>query len=295
MPQQQLTEEDLKKMTPEQIKELQKQNCIFCHIISGKAQAKKVYEDDRCIAILDIYPSNPGHVLLLPKEHHALMPLIPEEDVKHLGIIAKKISHALLKSLKVPGTNIFIANGQIAGQKAPHFMIHIIPRKEKDGLHVFDIPKNKVSEADQKQIQQALKKKIDQLFGLKTTEPEDMDKKPERLEGEEETEKTEEKKEAEPDEKEKAGEAEEQEKKTEEEETERGEGQVVDAEFEEDDEQDAEEAEQSEEEETDEQDTDEDEESTEKEEPEDQEPEKGPEDDDEDKKLDLDEITKLFG
>lgn len=288
MPQQQLTEEDLKKMTPEQIRELQKQNCIFCHIISGRAQAKKVYEDEKCIAILDIYPSNPGHVLLLPKEHHALMPLIPEEDVKHLGIIAKKISHALLKALKVQGTNIFIANGQIAGQKAPHFMMHIIPRKEKDGLHVFDIPKNKVSEADQKQIQQALKKKIDQLFGLKTAEPEDMDKKPERLEGEKDkAERLEETKKSGPEEEaggQEKAEAEQTEEETEKE-TERGEGQVVDAEFEE---------EQSEDEEkTGEKETGEDEESTE-EEPEDEEP--AEEDDrDEDKKLDLDEITKLFG
>ena len=68
MPEGQLTEEDLKNMSPEEIQELQKQQCIFCHIVSGKVASRKVYEDDSVIAILDIHPANPGHVLLLPKE-----------------------------------------------------------------------------------------------------------------------------------------------------------------------------------------------------------------------------------
>ncbi|MBU0461615.1 MAG: HIT domain-containing protein [Nanoarchaeota archaeon] len=60
---QELTEEDLKNMSPEELRELQKQNCVFCHIAAGKVPAKKVYEDDRCLAILDINPANAGHVL----------------------------------------------------------------------------------------------------------------------------------------------------------------------------------------------------------------------------------------
>src|SRR3989344_253434 len=96
-----LTPEDLKNMTPEQIAELQKQNCIFCHITSGKVASKKVYEDDKCLGILDINPANPGHVLLMPKEHYAIMPLIPEDELKHLSMVAKAISNILLKVLKV--------------------------------------------------------------------------------------------------------------------------------------------------------------------------------------------------
>lgn len=60
-----LTEEDLRNMTPEQIKELQRKNCIFCHIIVGRVQSKKIYEDDKTVAILDINPANPGHILLM--------------------------------------------------------------------------------------------------------------------------------------------------------------------------------------------------------------------------------------
>ena len=69
--QQQMTEEQMKalqeklsKMSPEELKEYQKQQCIFCQIVSGKVQSKKIYEDDKCLAILDKNPANPGHVLL---------------------------------------------------------------------------------------------------------------------------------------------------------------------------------------------------------------------------------------
>jgi histidine triad (HIT) family protein len=164
---QQLTEEELKNMTPEQIAELQKQNCIFCHIVSGKVASRKVYEDDKVTAILDINPANPGHVVVLPKEHYSIMPQIPEDVLGHLFMVAKGISHACLKAFKAQGTNIFVANGVVAGQRAQHFMLHVIPRKENDGIKVFTIPHKDVHEDDLKKLQKILKDKADRIFGLK--------------------------------------------------------------------------------------------------------------------------------
>jgi len=162
-----LTPENLQNMTPEQIMQLQKQNCIFCHIISGKVSSKKVYEDQKSIAILDINPANPGHVLLLPKEHYAIMPQLPDDTISHLFMVAKGISHACLKVFKVQGTNIFVANGVAAGQKAQHFMIHIIPRKENDGLKVFELPEKQVSETELEALRKELSKKISSDMGIK--------------------------------------------------------------------------------------------------------------------------------
>ncbi len=120
------------------------QNCIFCQIASGKIGSKKIYEDDVAVAILDINPASPGHVLVIPKTHYPLMMQTPSDVVGHLFVIAKNISNRLLRTLKVDGTNIIVANGTIAGQKAPHLMLHIIPRKESDGLGLIvpekDIP-----------------------------------------------------------------------------------------------------------------------------------------------------------
>ena len=175
-----MSEEDLKNMSPEQLAELQKQNCVFCHIVSGKVSSKKIYEDDKCLAILDINPANPGHILLLPKEHYQIMPLVPEDIIGHMFVIAKQLSQIQLKALKAQGTTIMIANGLVAGQRAPHFMIHIIPRKEGDGVG-FSYPTSQLKEADRKQLSSTLKKKISSIFKLAGTELIDLDTKPAKI------------------------------------------------------------------------------------------------------------------
>lgn len=161
-----ISEEEMKNMSPEEITEMQKKNCIFCHIVSGKVQSKKIYEDDKCVAILDINPANPGHIVIIPREHQVIMPQLSDEIIGHLFMVAKQLSQTCLKALKCQGTNIFVANGAIAGQKAPHFMIHIIPRKEKDGLTQFNIIHNEVKDEDQKQVYSRLKKRVNEIFGI---------------------------------------------------------------------------------------------------------------------------------
>ncbi|MBN2421061.1 HIT domain-containing protein [Candidatus Woesearchaeota archaeon] len=153
-----LTEEDLEKMSPEQIAELQKQNCIFCHIIEGRIPAKKVYEDDKCLAILDINPASKGHMLLVPKEHHVVLQMLEEETIRHLGRITKMLSKTAIRSLGAEGTNIYVASGAIAGQKAPHAMIHIIPRNEHDRIACFELPEKSIPDSDLKKMQQIFAK-----------------------------------------------------------------------------------------------------------------------------------------
>ena len=80
--------------------------CIFCHIAQGNIPAKKVYADDKVIAVLDINPVVPGHILLLPKEHIAVMPQMKDELVAHIGMVSKQLSAALIRSMKVEGTSM---------------------------------------------------------------------------------------------------------------------------------------------------------------------------------------------
>jgi len=162
-------QEKLKNMSPEELKEFQKKQCIFCHIISGKVQSKKIFEDDKTIAILDINPANPGHILLLPKEHYAVMPQLPEDELQHIFKIAKQMSNVILKGLGVDGTNIIVANGIAAGQKAQHFMIHIIPRQPKDGL-TFELPQKKIEDKELDEISKKLSNKLTELTGVKLKE-----------------------------------------------------------------------------------------------------------------------------
>lgn len=171
-PQQQMSEEQIKalqekikQMSPEELKEFQKKQCIFCQIIDGKVQSKKVYEDENVIAILDVNPANPGHILIMPREHYSIMPQIPEEEIGHIFMVAKALSNASLRALEVQGSNIIVANGVAAGQRAQHFMVHLIPRKENDGVN-FQIPQKTIPE---KELQK-LRKILSESLGAKAEE-----------------------------------------------------------------------------------------------------------------------------
>ncbi len=152
-----VTEEELSQMTPEELAAFQKQNCVFCQIAEGKIPAKAVYSDDESIAVLDIHPAEKGHMLLMPKEHYSVMPQLPEHLAEHLFMVCKGLSQAALKSLQCKGTTIFIANGIAAGQKAPHFMIHIIPRNDGDGLSL-GIPEKGIPKKEIDAVNAALRK-----------------------------------------------------------------------------------------------------------------------------------------
>lgn len=158
-------QEKIKNMSPEQLLQLQKQQCIFCQIISGKIPSKKIYEDQFCLAVLDINPAAKGHVLVLPKEHYAIMPQVPDEPLAYLFAAAKKVSQTLLRALKMSGTNIFIANGLVAGQKSQHFMIHLIPRKEGDKL--LETEEKLVDSDTRNKVKVAVENKLNLVLGIK--------------------------------------------------------------------------------------------------------------------------------
>lgn len=142
-------------MSQPELEELQRKNCVFCHIASGKVPARKVYEDDECVAVLDINPANHGHVLLMPKEHYTVMFQVPEGILGHIFIIAKGLSQAGLKAFQSRGTTIFAANGVAAGQRAPHFMLHVIPRTQADNVGIY-IPARAFPEKEAEKLASAL-------------------------------------------------------------------------------------------------------------------------------------------
>ena len=102
-------------------------NCIFCEIVKGTKPAYIVYEDDRTMVFLDKRPYNPGHLLVIPKEHYENIYDIPEELLAHLIIIVKKMSIVLKNALNASGIRLVQNNESSAGQVIFHFHFHIIP------------------------------------------------------------------------------------------------------------------------------------------------------------------------
>jgi histidine triad (HIT) family protein len=107
-------------------------DCLFCKIISGEIPSYKIYEDDFAYAFLDIYPTSEGHTIVLPKKHFQRFTEMSEEEASSLFASVNRVAKAVEKALDVPGSNIGLNNGEVAGQSVPHVHVHIIPRRAKD-------------------------------------------------------------------------------------------------------------------------------------------------------------------
>ena len=109
-------------------------DCIFCKIASGAVPARTVLEDDDCIAFLDIAPLSSGHCLLVPKRHFDSFDRMPADVAGSVLSQLSGLSKAVQVAANADGFNILLNSGKAAGQEVMHVHIHVIPRKEGDGL-----------------------------------------------------------------------------------------------------------------------------------------------------------------
>ena len=111
--------------------------CIFCKLAKGEMPSEKITETDNFFAIRDINPVSEGHSLIIPKKHFVTLLDIPNNLGKELLEITKKVSDEMLEKKLGDGFNLIMNNLKVAGQLVMHAHIHIIPRKENDGLKMI--------------------------------------------------------------------------------------------------------------------------------------------------------------
>lgn len=106
-------------------------DCIFCKIIAGEIPARKVFEDDLVVAIEDIAPKAPLHLLLMPKQHFSNcldMTELDEAVVGHLFRVAGQLARE--RGLSEGGFRLVQNNGADAGQTVFHLHIHLLAGRE---------------------------------------------------------------------------------------------------------------------------------------------------------------------
>lgn len=111
-------------------------DCIFCKIINGDIPSATIYENEEFKVILDRFPANEGHVLILPKEHSANIFEIDPDLAGRLFVLATKIANQMKTILGLTHLNVMQNNGTVAGQTVFHFHMHLIPRYENDGITI---------------------------------------------------------------------------------------------------------------------------------------------------------------
>ena len=85
-------------------------------------------------AFLTIRPISEGHTLVIPKKHFETIFDIPQEELSHLMDVTKKLCLHYREKLGVDSVNLVIANGKATFQEIMHFHLHIVPRKQNDGI-----------------------------------------------------------------------------------------------------------------------------------------------------------------
>lgn len=103
---------------------------IFAKILMGEIPSIKVYEDENCLAFMDIMPQAKGHTLVIPKTPAENLFDLPPAMAGPLLLATQKVARAVKAALQAPGIMIAQLNGTAAGQSVFHMHFHIIPRAE---------------------------------------------------------------------------------------------------------------------------------------------------------------------
>ncbi len=117
---------------------------MFCDIVAGTRPAHRVLADGAFVAFLDTRPVFPGHVLLVPREHHETLPDLPVDAVAPLFTRARKLARAVETGLGAAGS--FVAINNRVSQSVPHLHVHVVPRNRKDGLRGFFWPRTRYAD-----------------------------------------------------------------------------------------------------------------------------------------------------
>lgn len=106
---------------------MSQENCLFCKIIAGEIPSEKIYEDETCVAINDISPQAPTHILIIPREHFDSMDKAGAQHKETLG-------HLLLTCAQIAREKGFAENGYRTvintnadgGQTVFHLHVHLL-------------------------------------------------------------------------------------------------------------------------------------------------------------------------
>lgn len=104
---------------------MQRPDCIFCRIARGEIPARVVHASPTVLAFLDIHPIRPGHVLVVPRDHHAYFDDLPPDVAAETMHVAQRLAPALRRAVGVERVGLFFTGVDVA-----HAHAHVVPMVE---------------------------------------------------------------------------------------------------------------------------------------------------------------------
>jgi histidine triad (HIT) family protein len=111
-------------------------DCLFCKIVAGELPSRRIFEDQRTVAFMDINPGTRGHLLVVPREHAADLREIEPQDLAAVASTGQAMARLQLERLGADGVNLLNSCGAAAWQTVFHFHLHVIPRYAGDPLRL---------------------------------------------------------------------------------------------------------------------------------------------------------------
>jgi len=110
-------------------------DCLFCKIGAGDIPSTEVYRDDRVMAFLDIAPSAPEHILVIPLQHITFLRDADDSHealIGHMALTADRIASE--RGIQDTGYRLTINQGPDAGQEVDHLHMHLLGGRRLGGI-----------------------------------------------------------------------------------------------------------------------------------------------------------------
>ena len=106
------------------------ENCIFCKIANKEIPCSIAYEDDVIIAIHDLQPQAPVHVLIIPKEHIASLDEVSFDHVEAMGWLMAKVTDIAAQLGLENGYRLVCNCGEDGMQTVKHLHFHLLGKRK---------------------------------------------------------------------------------------------------------------------------------------------------------------------
>ena len=112
----------------------QDEGCIFCQLSQPPENASLVvFEGRTCYVILNLYPYNNGHLMVVPRRHIGSLAALAAEEMTEVGVLTQRCETALTEAYRPQGFNIGVNLGKSAGAGVlDHVHVHVVPRWSGD-------------------------------------------------------------------------------------------------------------------------------------------------------------------
>ncbi len=108
--------------------------CYMCEVVAGRSEKPFVEETEQTVTLVNWYQFELGQVYVISKRHApTILDLTDEEAIPVIHAV-RRTADALVRAYDPDGINLIQNNGVVAGQAAPHFHMHVVPRR-KVGSH----------------------------------------------------------------------------------------------------------------------------------------------------------------